>query len=70
MGAGRRWLWTRFGGEVVAARVRSTRARALEGRKTRHHGLGRYCPVSQQTSYRYPRSNQLSSAQINSTQLA
>jgi len=21
MGAGRRWLWTRFGGEVVAARV-------------------------------------------------
>lgn len=31
MGAGKRWLWTRFGGEVVAARV--ARGRVEGGRR-------------------------------------
>jgi hypothetical protein len=70
-GGGGGIVWV-LGGGGCGRGLGSTWARPLEGRKTRHHGLGRCCPVSQQISYmyRYPRSNQLSSAQINSTQLA
>ena len=60
MGAGRRWLWTRFGGEVVAVRVARGR---VPGREEDAPSRAR----KMLPNVRYPRSNQLSPAQINST---